>query len=147
MNRDVIGRQPDMTPRHWVTVLLMASGLTGCTLVPEPQPNRDCSELATVQLPPVQQQRFPLVVQAVNGEVVAGQTTILLAPGSYQLTVAERIDDPRFVRTRAESQSLQLELEAGVRYHLAARLVLDKDGSHWYPEVWRQGEAVCPDLN
>ena len=73
-----------------------------------------------------------------------------LAPGEYEFTVAELIDDPSLSVTLAARtpKVFKLNVESHQRYHIGALFHTDKrymgkDTGYWEPGVWQQEEHVC----
>ncbi|MCG6117201.1 MAG: hypothetical protein MEQ07_03270 [Aquimonas sp.] len=143
---------------HHRTLRLALAGLALC-LGASAQAST-CGRISTFDIAPRTENLFAAVLIAVNGNL-PGPTTAdqwRLPPGRHTLTVAEAIDANRFLasqnrerdgrRTRDRYKTLVVEVEPGITYRLAARLIpegrsLVRRNAHWEPVIWKQSPEPC----
>ncbi|MBX3727502.1 MAG: PDZ domain-containing protein [Xanthomonadales bacterium] len=121
-------------------------------------PDSVCARLSTFPVPSRSRQLHPARLLAVEGGLPgpSSQDTFRVAPGRYRLTLAEDIDSREFsaIANRQRSRGgqrqavLELEVQAGITYLLAARLLPERrerilEGGYWQPVVWRQRNEPC----
>jgi hypothetical protein len=128
-------------------------------LIGTPAPGSSCARISTFPGAPRSRNLFPVQLLSVNGRGAGArdQESYRLPPGKVTLRIAERIDSRYFsptansLRTRRSGDTLldlELELEAGVTYFLAALFFSDRSerilgGDYWQPVVWRQRGESC----
>jgi hypothetical protein len=122
--------------------------LSACASAPEP--GRECGTVSGYLEPDREQQFYRLVVTHLDGQPVISKPNYQLPPGEHSFTVSELIDSPELkVRLSARTpKELKLQVEAGQRYHLAAKFNTDrrytgKDTDYWEPVVWQQEVHEC----
>lgn len=93
---------------------------------------------------------YRVVVTHLDGKPVISKPNYQLIPGEYRFTLAELIDAPslRVALAARTPKELNLRVEAGTRYHLAAKFNTDKgyfgkDTGYWQPVVWQQEAHEC----
>lgn len=123
-------------------------GLQGCAS--EPVDKRSCGTVSGFMLPDAGQHWYRAVVTHLNGQPVVSKPNYQLAPGDYQFTVVELIDDPSLAVTLSARtpKTFTLTVAAHQRYHLGALFHTDKryfgqDSAYWEPGVWRQEAHEC----
>ncbi len=119
----------------------------------------ECGRISVFDTAPRQQELYPAVLIAINGESPgpSNSDTFRVPPGTHVLTVAENIDSDQFAavhkRQRSQSgrdryQSLEVNVQPGVTYRLAAQFNLAARGSisdsrYWQPVVWSEKSEAC----
>lgn len=130
-----------------------------------------CARISTFSAAPRSQGLFPVRLLSIEGRGVGSsdsaidfrrlhvrdQDTFRLEPGRVRLEISELIDRRHFmpvverIRTRQGAKThrqLDLEVEPGMTYYLAARLLSDRAeqviaGEYWEPVVWRVRKQAC----
>ncbi len=122
-------------------------GLSGCASAPD---ELRCGTVSGYLMPDAEQGLYRAVVTHLNGKPVISRPNYELAPGYYQFTLAELIDSPELkVKLAArQSKTLDIEVQANQRYHLAAEFKKDRvyrglDTDYWQPKVWQQESYEC----
>lgn len=119
-----------------------------------------CGRVSVFDIAPRSRRLFRAILIAVDGESPGPieSQTFRLAPGPHRLTVAEAIDPREFGpialrqrdgRQRERYKELELVVEAGVTYRVAAQFHFEernsiRDGAYWEPVVWRETPEACP---
>lgn len=122
-------------------------------------PDSRCARITTFPAAPRSRSLYPARLIAVDGETpgTAGQDTYRIEPGRRVLTVAEVIDSSQFQaianmqrsrEARNTYRTLEIDVQAGVTYLLAARLHRDRstrilDASYWQPVIWKERAEPC----
>lgn len=122
-------------------------------------PGSSCARVSSFPGAPRSRNLFPVRLLSINGRVAGAkdQESYRLPPGRVTLRIAEQIDSRYFspaansLRSRRSGDTLldlELELEAGVTYYLAAQFFSDRverilGGDYWQPVVWRQRGESC----
>ncbi|QSX31903.1 hypothetical protein JYB88_12570 [Shewanella cyperi] len=135
--------------RRLLPLLLL---LGGCSSTPDVQ--LSCGIVSGYLEPPAAEHLYRVVVTHLNDKAVLSRPNFRLSPGVYRFTLAELIDDPRLKVALAArgTKYLDLKVEAGKRYHLAAQLYTDKpyvgnNPDYWQPKVWQEEAVECePDV-
>lgn len=125
----------------------------------EGDPASRCGRLSVEAIAPRTRELFPARLIAVDGGLpgTSQQDVVRLAPGKHVVRVAELIDETYFSgianRQRGRQRNggykdLDVEIEAGVTYFLAARFHRDRsdrilDGSYWEPVLWKERAESC----
>ncbi len=122
--------------------------LSGCVSAPDDE--QACGLVSGYLLPDAEQGFYRAVVTHLNGKPVISRPNYELAPGHYQFTLAELIDSPDLkVKLAArQAKTLDIEVEANQRYHLAAEFKQDRvyrgaDSDYWEAKVWLQESYTC----
>ncbi|MGL4713869.1 MAG: hypothetical protein ACRCWP_15340 [Shewanella sp.] len=122
--------------------------LSGCATSPEAP--LGCGTVSGYLQPNAGTHWYRVVVTHLNGQAVISKPNYQLAPGEYEFTVAELIDDPRLSVTLAARipKVFKLNVETHQRYHLGALFHTDKrymgkDTTYWEPGVWQQEDHGC----
>lgn len=118
-----------------------------------------CGRVTVFPASPRTRDLFPALLIAVDGETPgpSSQDTFRLTPGRHVLTVAERIDERYFSpianqqrsrRGRDTYQTLEVDVQPGVTYLLAAHFLRDRasrilDGGYWQPVIWKERAESC----
>jgi hypothetical protein len=119
-----------------------------------------CGRISTFDIAPRTESLFAAVLIAVDGRLPGptGADQWRLPPGRHTLTVAEAIDANRFTaaqnrerdgrRLRDRYKTLEVEIEPGITYRLAARLIPEgrsrvRQNGHWEPVIWKQSPEPC----
>lgn len=117
-----------------------------------------CGRLSVFEGAPRSENLFAAQLIQVDGDLPgpSSQETFRVAPGKHTLTVAEAIDWKYFAGTanrqrgtgRDNRKTLEVTVEPGVTYYLAARLVSSQmssiaDGAYWEPVIWKQSPERC----
>jgi hypothetical protein len=118
-----------------------------------------CGRISTFHVSPRQRDLFAARLVAIDGRSpgTPSQETFRVSPGRHVLTVVEHIDPREFSgvanlrRTRAgglDSRTLELDVQPGVTYLLAARLLRGQGvgtgpGDYWQPVIWKERAEVC----
>ncbi|MCL1091232.1 hypothetical protein L2744_16810 [Shewanella profunda] len=129
-------------------VLGLCSLLSGCASSPEQ--TLSCGTVSGYLKPDASTHWYRVVVTHLNGKAVVSKPNYQLAPGDYEFTVAELIDDPSLgVSLSARTPKiLKLTVDGHQRYHIGALFHTDKrymgkDSSYWEPGVWQQEAHEC----
>lgn len=118
-----------------------------------------CGRVSVFDIAPRSQRLYPAVLIAIDGEApgAGNSESFRLAPGRHRLTVAEAIDSRQFDaialrqrdgRQRDRYKELEIVVEPGVTYRLAARFHLEernsiRDGAYWEPVIWKESFEPC----
>ncbi|GIU08601.1 hypothetical protein TUM4641_22830 [Shewanella morhuae] len=133
-----------------VTAIMIGGGvlLSGCASSPEDP--LGCGTVSGYLQPDASTHWYRVVVTHLNGQAVVSKPNYQLAPGEYEFTVAELIDDPNLsvTVTARVPKVLKLNIQSHQRYHLGALLHTDKrymgkDTAYWEPGVWLQEQHEC----
>ncbi|SIQ61340.1 hypothetical protein SAMN05421840_102372 [Shewanella morhuae] len=133
-----------------VTAIMIGGGafLSGCASSPEAP--LGCGTVSGYLQPDASTHWYRVVVTHLNGQAVVSKPNYQLAPGEYEFTVAELIDDPNLsvTVTARVPKVLKLNIQSHQRYHLGALLHTDKrymgkDTAYWEPGVWLQEQHEC----
>jgi hypothetical protein len=118
-----------------------------------------CGRVSVFDIAPRGQRLYRAVLIAVDG-ALPGPTTsdvFRLTPGRHTLTVAEAIDARQFGelqrlqrdRSRRDRyKTLEIDVQPGITYRLAARFHLEernsiRDGAYWEPVIWKETPETC----
>lgn len=122
--------------------------LSGCASSPEDP--LLCGTVSGYLQPDASTHWYRVVVTHLNGQAVISKPNYQLAPGDYEFTVAELIDDPSLGVTLSARvpKTFKLSVEGNQRYHIGALFHTDKrymgkDTSYWEPGVWQQESHEC----
>lgn len=118
-----------------------------------------CGRISVFDSAPRGQQLYPAVLIAIDGRLPgpSDSPSFRIAPGKHVLTVAENIDAHQFSSVqqyqrsnagRDRYQKLELDVQPGVTYRLAAKFDPDqrnaiRDNAYWSPMVWSQISETC----
>lgn len=118
-----------------------------------------CGRVTVFPASPRTRDLFPARLIAVDGELPgpSSQDTFRLSPGRHVLTVAELIDERYFSaianqqrsrRGRDAYKTLEIDVQPGVTYLLAAHFIRDQDsrildGGYWRPVIWKERAEAC----
>ena len=124
-----------------------------------PLSNPTPAAVATERVAPRTRDLFPAKLIAVDDELpgASSQQTFRLAPGRHVLIVAEMIEHEYFSsianmqrgRHRRDGyKTLEVDIQPGVTYFLAARFHRDRsgsilDGGYWQPVLWKERVEPC----
>lgn len=140
--------------------LFIALSAALALVAPTPaQAENSCGRVSTFDVAPRKQQLYPAVLIAVDGRLPGptGAVSYRLSPGKHTLKVAEAIDPRQFSglqnrerdgRAYGRYKELQIVVEPGITYMLAARLHRDRkddmrSGNYWEPEIWTSKSEPC----
>lgn len=139
-------------------VELQTGGAGGDGHVPG-DPESTCARITTFPAAPRTRDLFPANLVAVDGRSpgTVRQDSFRVSPGRRVLTVAESIDPSYFSgvansqRSRRAGQlhkTIEVDIQPGVTYLLAARFIRDRsseilDGSYWQPVIWKERAEPC----
>lgn len=117
-----------------------------------------CGRVSVFEGAPRSQNLFAALLIQVDGDLPgpSSQETFRISAGTHTLTVAEAID-PKYFSDVANRQrgtgrdnrkTLEVTIEPGMTYYLAARLHADRassiaDGSYWEPVIWKESPERC----
>lgn len=138
-----------MTSLKWGAVAIsLCLFLSSCASSPEE--TLSCGTVSGYLKPDAKTHWYRVVVTHLNGKAVVSKPNYQLAPGDYEFTVAELIDDPSLgVSLSARTPKVfKLTVERDQRYHIGALFHTDKrymgkDSSYWEPGVWQQEDHEC----
>lgn len=118
-----------------------------------------CGRISVFDIAPRGQQLYKAVLIAVDGELPGPTSSDVfrLSPGVHQLTVAEAIDPRQFGElqryqrdrsSRDRYKTLEVDVQPGITYRLAARFHLEernsiRDGAYWEPVIWKETAESC----
>lgn len=119
-----------------------------------------CGRVSVFDVAPRNQQLHRAVLIAVDGELPGPTSSDVfrLTPGRHVLRVAEAIDAHQFSdlqrltrdRRRGDDRykDLEIDVQPGVTYRLAARFNYDqrnsiRDGAYWDPVIWKELPETC----
>lgn len=93
------------------------------------------------------QKLFPVTIQAINGETIAGRDMgLYLKPGQYSITVGNARVDPQLAgatgyssRNQHTQNEIELNVEAGKTYYLAMKAD-GSDREQWKVVNWKTEE-------
>lgn len=119
-----------------------------------------CGRISVFDIAPRRQQLYKAVLIAVDGKLPgpASSEVFRLQPGRHVLRVAEAIDPVQFdslqrlTRDRHRGgehyKELEIDVQPGVTYRLAARFNYDqrnsiRDGAYWDPVIWTEVAEPC----
>lgn len=129
-------------------VMGLSAVLSGCASAPDDP--LGCGTVSGYLQPDASRHWYRVVVTHLNGQTVVSKPNYQLAPGDYEFTVAELIDDPALSVTLAARtpKMFTLTVESHQRYHIGALFHTDKrymgkDTAYWEPGVWQQDEHQC----
>ncbi len=141
--------------------LLADAGTSGATSGSTPvaaDGDSTCGRISVFEGAPRSQHLFAALLIQVDGNLPgpSSQETFRATPGKHTLTVAEAIDPKYFSDVanrlrgtgRDNRKTLEITVEPGVTYYLAARLHPDRassiaDGSYWEPVIWKESAERC----
>lgn len=131
-------------------VSLGLSGLlVGCSSSPDVDP-LSCGYVSGYMQPDAKTHWYRAVVTHLNGKAIVSKPNYQLAPGSYEFTVAELIDDPtlKVALAARTPKVMTVNVESNQRYHIGALFHTDKrymgkDTGYWEPGVWLQEAHEC----
>ncbi len=122
--------------------------LTGCSSSPDD--TLSCGTVSGYLPPDAKNHWYRVVVTHLDGRAVVSKPNYQLAPGEYEFTVAELIDDPSLgVSLSARTpKTFKLQVDSQQRYHIGALFHTDKrymgkDTNYWEPGVWQQENHEC----
>lgn len=134
--------------RARVALIGFSALLSGCAASPEDP--LGCGTVSGYLQPDASTHWYRVVVTHLNGQAVVSKPNYQLAPGEYEFTVAELIDDPSLSVTLAARtpKVFKLNVESHQRYHIGALFHTDKrymgkDTAYWEPGVWQQEDHEC----
>ncbi len=125
---------------------------------PAADPESSCARISVFPGAPTSDDLFPVAAVTIDGRSgTREQDSFRVAPGRRLVSVAENIDSQWFspVANRQRSsggreryKSLEIEVEAGVTYFIAARFHREQagrvvEGSYWEPVVWKERAERC----
>lgn len=118
-----------------------------------------CGRISTFDIAPRTQKLYRAVLIAVDGRLPgpSDSEVFRVAPGRHVLTVAEAIDWRHFSgvgqlrrdrRGRDRYRKLEVEVQPGITYRLAARFHVDarhriEDNAYWEPVIWKESPEPC----
>jgi hypothetical protein len=118
-----------------------------------------CGRISVFDIAPRSQQLYRAVLIAVDGKLPgpADLDTRRLTPGRHVLRVAEAIDSRRFAdvqqflrsrQNRDRYKEIELDVQPGITYRLAARFITEerhsiRDGAYWEPVIWKETPEPC----
>ncbi len=127
-----------------VSVLLLISA---CTSAPD---SSQCGSVSGFIDADRGQGYYRAIVTHIQGKPVASLPNYQLEPGEYQFRFAELIHDPKLQVDLSARQTkvLNIKVEAGQRYHFAAkfnddRVYYGQESDYWHPVIWLQDEHEC----
>lgn len=122
-------------------------------------PDSRCGRITVEPVAPRARNLFPARLISVDGELPgpASQETYRLTPGRHVLIVAEMIEQEYFSnvanlqrgrQSRNRYKILEVDIQPGVTYYLAARFHRDRgnrilEGSYWQPALWKERAEPC----
>ncbi len=121
-------------------------------------PASTCGRISDFDAAPRSQDLYRARLMNVDGQLPGptGSRSYRVSPGPHTLQVAELIDNDQFndlqlqqrVRNANRYKTLQIDVQPGVTYSLAAKLVEARrnyilDQSYWQPVIYRQVNAAC----
>lgn len=122
-------------------------------------PQSQCGRVSIEPIAPRTRSLFPAKLIAVDDGLpgTSSQQTFRLSPGRHVLLVAEMIEREYFSsianmqrgRQRRDGyKTLEIDIEPGVTYFLAARFDRDRsgrilDGGYWQPVLWKERAEPC----
>ncbi len=125
----------------------------------DPDPASTCGRISVFDAAPRGRHLYPAILIAVDGNLPGPTeaTSFRMEPGRHVLTVAENIDAaqfsslPQFERGRAGRErykTLEVDVQPGITYRLAAQFNIDqrasiKDNAYWTPVVWSEIAESC----
>jgi len=150
-----------MSSGVWVAigrVALLAAGL-GLASSALAAAESTCGRISVFDSAPRGQQLYAVVLIAIDGRL-PGPTdspSFRIEPGKRVLTVAENIDAHQFSSVqqyqrsnagRDRYQTLEVDVQPGVTYRLAAKFDLEqrnsiRDNAYWKPVVWSEVRETC----
>jgi hypothetical protein len=117
-----------------------------------------CARVSVFDIAPRSQRLYRAVLIAVDGKLPGPTSSEVyrLTPGRHRLTVAEAIDPRQFGdiqrlqrdRGRDRYKELEVDVQAGITYRLAARFHIEernsiRDGAYWEPVIWKETAERC----
>ena len=133
-----------------VTAIMIGGGVLLSSCASSPEDPLGCGTVSGYLQPDASTHWYRVVVTHLNGQAVVSKPNYQLAPGEYEFTVAELIDDPNLsvTVTARVPKVLKLNIQSHQRYHLGALLHTDKrymgkDTAYWEPGVWLQEQHEC----
>lgn len=129
-------------------LLLLAAMLPGPAL----SADSTCGEVSIFRTPPKARDLHPVeLVKIGDNHKVHIRNHYKLSPGKHQVKVTELIQDPDIrIRSarRYTSKTLEVNVEAGKVYHLAAKFIRKNrfkahKARYWEPVVWKVTEREC----
>jgi hypothetical protein len=139
----------------------LGSALAGVALASTAvaDPTSSCGRVSVFDVAPRSQRLYEAVLIAIDGKSPGpgGTDSFRLEPGPHRLTVAEAIDSRQFDavalrqrdgRQRDRYKELEIVVQPGITYRLAARFHLEernsiRDGAYWEPVIWRETPERC----
>jgi hypothetical protein len=137
-----------------VAVLALAAGMAPTAYAAD-----SCGRISVFDVAPRNQQLYRAVLIAVDGRL-PGPTdspSYRVTPGRHVLRVAEAIDAHQFSavnqykrdrRGRERYEEIEVDVQPGTTYRLAAKFNLDRrheirDGGYWDPVIWKEDTERC----
>lgn len=118
-----------------------------------------CARISVFDIAPRSRQLHRAVLIAVDGRLPgpSDSTSYRVTPGKHVLTVAEAIDSRRFSLVQGSQRSrlgderykkLEIDVQPGITYRLAARFNLEargnvRSGEYWDPVIWKESPETC----
>jgi hypothetical protein len=115
-----------------------------------------CGRISVFDVAPRQQHLHAATLLSIDGKLPGPSTAHVytLDPGVHTLKVGERIEsrylsfNDRLRNVAPNYKLLDVEVQPGVKYYLAARLNESarnewRDGAYWTPVIWRQQPEPC----
>ena len=128
--------------------LLIISGLFACSSKPENL--RQCGTVSGYLAPDITKNLYPVVVTHLDGKPVSSKPNYWLAPGQYEFTVAELINNPKLkvMLSARKTKTLTINVVSDEQYHLAAKFNTDRqytgnNRGYWEPIVWKIDPLKC----
>ncbi|WP_299490499.1 hypothetical protein [uncultured Shewanella sp.] len=132
----------------FIIVLLMTSGLFACSS--KPVNLRQCGTVSGYLEPDSHDNLYRVVVTHLNSQPVISKPNYWLAPGHYQFTVAELIDNTKLKVSLSarKTKTLTIDVVKNEQYHLAAKFNTDRqytgnNSGYWEPVVWKTNTLSC----
>lgn len=139
-------------PNNAVTWNLNASSQVASTDATTTSNNSNCGRISIFATPPTSKDYYPVVFNQLNEKnIVSGRKVVRVKPGLHSIKLNENIDArglrihrPNFVK----GKTLDIEIEPGKSYHLAAEFYSEKRMKskgelYWKPIVWKVVDKEC----
>jgi hypothetical protein len=118
-----------------------------------------CGRISVFDIAPRSEHLYAAVLIAVDGKLPgpSDSDTQRVTPGRHVLRVAEAIDPRQFGgllnrqrdgRRSDRYKEIELDVQPGITYRLAARFNLEqrnsvRDGAYWEPVIWKESPERC----
>ena len=145
INAHIVGRQ---IPSYQLKIGKDNSAFTEQQIVDKDQ----CGVVSVGYVPPSTRDIYSAQIINIDGRgVVSDRTNFKLSPGKHILRVHELISGGRLSRHRSTMQiakTLEVHVQANMRYYLGARFIREKRTSrlkeeYWQPVIWKISEQEC----